>query len=156
MKKDTLTGVYKKYFFNKQLQKVILEKEDAVVVVIDIDNFKMINDTYGHQTGDTVLKEFSGLIQQNIRKEDIFARWGGEEFLLLLQHTTLENAMKKIERLRRTLERHTFSDIGKMTASFGVAWKEESDDLHSLLQRADKALYEAKKLGKNKVIFKKV
>ena len=156
MQRDSLTGAYKKYFFNKQLQKTILEKKDAVVVVIDIDNFKRINDTYGHQAGDTVLKEFSTLIQNNVRGEDIFARWGGEEFLLLLQHTTLENAMKKIERIRTMLETHAFSHVGQMTASFGVAWKEESDDLHSLLQRADKALYEAKKLGKNKVVFKKV
>lgn len=156
MQRDSLTGAYKKYFFNRQLQKAILEKEDSVVVVIDIDNFKMVNDTHGHQAGDTVLKEFATLIQNNIRGEDIFARWGGEEFLLLLQHTTLENAMKKIERLRNMLEAYSFSHVGQMTASFGVAWKEDSDDLHAILQRADKALYEAKKLGKNKVVFKKL
>jgi len=156
IQKDTLTGAYKKHFFNRRLGKIIHNHEEAVIVVIDIDDFKHVNDTFGHQSGDTVLKEFTTLIEDNIRTEDLFARWGGEEFLLLLQNTTLENAMKKIERLRKVLEAFNFSYIGQLTASFGVAWKEESDDLHSLLQRADKALYEAKKLGKNKVVFKKV
>ncbi len=151
---DSLTGAYKKSYFNSKLRKIIQHNENAVLVVVDIDNFKMINDTYGHQTGDEVLREFATLIQQNIRSDDVFARWGGEEFLLLLQHTTLENAMRKVESLRVLVAEHSFKDIGHMTASFGVAWKEESDDLHSILQRADKALYEAKKAGKNCVVFK--
>jgi len=153
---DALTGVYKKPYFNIRLEKVIRDKEEAILVVVDIDNFKVINDTFGHQVGDDVLKEFASLVQNNIRSEDLFARWGGEEFLLLLQHTTLENALKKIESIRTHIEKHTFKHIGNMTSSFGVAYKEESDDIHSLLQRADKALYESKHNGKNRVEFKNI
>ena len=118
------------------------------MVVLDLDNFKSVNDTYGHQVGDDVLKEFVGLIQKNIRSDDVFARWGGEEFLLLLQHTNMENALKKIDRVRLLIDEHNFIHIEHLTASFGVAWKEENDDMHSLIQRADKALYESKRQWK--------
>jgi len=155
MQRDTLTGAYKKSFFTQSIEKIIANKEDAVVVVIDIDDFKNINDSFGHQVGDIVLKEFTSLVEKNIRDEDIFSRWGGEEFILLLQRTTLENAMKKVERLRQTIESYSFSNIGKMTASFGISLKGDTDDSHSLLQRADKALYKAKEKGKNCIVFKK-
>ena len=153
---DTLTGAYKKSYFNTHLEKLINNKEEGVLAVLDLDDFKDVNDTYGHQVGDDVLREFSSLILGNIRGDDIFARWGGEEFLLLLQHTNVENAMRKIESLRTLIDKYTFKHIGHMTSSFGVAKKEEVDDIHSLLQRADKALYEAKDSGKNRVIFKKI
>jgi len=146
-----------KSYFNTFLEKLIrAEEEDGVVVVLDIDDFKKVNDTYGHQAGDDVLKEFASLIQSSVRGDDLLARWGGEEFLLLLKHTNLENALKKVESLRERVEEHTFSHIGHMTSSFGVAWKEADDDIHSLLQRADKALYEAKNAGKNCVQFKNI
>ena len=153
---DTLTGAYRKTYFNKQLEEMIKNKKEGVVVVIDIDDFKNVNDTYGHLIGDDVLKEFATLIKNNIRGNDVFARWGGEEFLLLLQGTTHDYAMLKIEEIRKVVNNYLFTTIGHMTSSFGVAWKEESDDVHSLLQRADKALYEAKTSGKNKVVFKKL
>lgn len=153
--KDALTGVYKKKYFNSELQNVIDNHKDAVVVVIDIDDFKMVNDNYGHQVGDDVLKEFASLIKNNIRADDIFARWGGEEFLLLLKSSNSENALKKIEALRIIVDEYSFNHIGELTASFGVAKLETTDDLHRLLQRADKALYKAKNLGKNRVEFKK-
>ncbi len=156
MQIDSLTGVYKKSFFNKHLEKIIKEKESAVLVVIDIDDFKYVNDTYGHQVGDIVLREFSTLINQNIRGEDIFARWGGEEFLLLLQGTNSENAMKKVEKLRSLIDTYSFEHIGHMTASFGLTERYDDDDIHAILQRADKALYEAKDAGKNQVVFKKL
>jgi len=152
---DTLTGVYKKAYFNTYVEHMIRKNEEGVLVVLDIDNFKLINDTYGHQTGDHVLKEFAMLIHDNIRSDDVLARWGGDEFLLLLQHTSKEFAFKKLENLRILVSEHTFNEVGHLTASFGVAWKEENDDLHSLLQRADRAVYEAKKSGKNCVKFKK-
>ena len=152
---DTLTGVYKKSYFNKQLEKIITNNEECIVVVLDIDDFKRVNDSYGHQVGDDVLKEFAQLIQNSIRGNDIFARWGGEEFLLLFEHTNLVNALKKIENVRETIDKFIFSHIGHMTSSFGVAEKKETDDINSLLQRADRALYEAKDKGKNCVVFKK-
>jgi diguanylate cyclase (GGDEF)-like protein len=135
---------------------MIKNKKEGVVVVMDIDDFKKINDTHGHLIGDDALKEFAALINNNIRTNDVFARWGGEEFLLLLQGTTQEYAMLKVEEIRKVVHNYVFTTIGQMTSSFGVAWKEESDDVHSLLQRADKALYEAKTSGKNKVVFKKL
>lgn len=153
---DTLTGAYRKIYFNKQLEEMIKNKKEGTVVVIDIDDFKNVNDTHGHLIGDDVLKEFATLIKNNIRENDIFARWGGEEFLLLLEGTALKNTITKIEKLRKIIDNHTFDSIGNLTASFGIAKKEENDDLHSLLQRADKALYEAKTSGKNKLVFKKV
>ena len=121
---------------------------------MDLDNFKLVNDAHGHQIGDSVLQELVGLIQENVRGDDIFARWGGEEFLLLLKHTSIENALKKIEDLRVLLDAHQFNDIKHLTASFGVALLDTTDDLHSVLQRADNALYEAKARGKNQVVFK--
>ena len=153
---DTLTGAYRKTYFNKQLDEMIKNKKEGAVVVIDIDNFKNVNDTYGHLIGDDVLKEFATVIKNNIRGNDVFARWGGEEFLLLLQNSTFENVMVKTEELRKFIDKHTFKTIGDLTASFGIAKKEENDGIHSLLQRADKALYEAKTSGKNKVVFKKL
>lgn len=156
MQIDTLTGAYKKSYFNSHLEKVIRDKKEGMLVVLDIDDFKQINDTYGHQVGDQVLKEFAELIQNNIRSNDLFARWGGEEFLLLLEDTNPENAMIKVERLRELIDRHIFAEIGHMTVSIGMAKKEDSDDMHSLLFRSDKALYEAKDAGKNRVEFKKL
>ena len=156
MEIDSLTGVYKKSYFNKRLEKITRENESAILVVIDIDDFKNVNDTYGHQVGDVVLREFATLINQNIRGEDIFARWGGEEFLLLLQGTNIENAMKKIEKLRSLIDTYSFEHIAYMTASFGITERDEDDDIHTVLQRADKALYEAKDAGKNRLVFKKL
>jgi len=156
MQIDSLTGVYKKSYFNSHLERLIREKKEGVLVVLDIDDFKKVNDTYGHQIGDNILKEFATLIQNNIRGGDLFARWGGEEFLLLLEGINIENAMMKVEQLRKLVDTHNFKEVGHMTVSFGLAKNEESDDVHSLLFRADKALYEAKDAGKNRLQFKKL
>ena len=154
MQVDALTGAYTKNYFNRYVDKIIKNRGEAMLVVLDIDNFKKVNDSYGHQVGDVVLKEFALSIQNNIRADDTFSRWGGEEFLLLLKHTNIDNALKKVERLRLMISELSFSHKERLTASFGLAWIEENDDLHSLLQRADKGLYEAKKNGKNCIVFK--
>jgi diguanylate cyclase (GGDEF)-like protein len=151
---DPLTSAYKKDFFNKELEKLILLNEKGAVVVLDLDNFKNINDAYGYQVGDEVLKEFSLLIQENIRAEDIFARWGGEEFLLLLKHTNVEEAEIIAQKICNLIDNHLFKDIGHLTSSLGLACISEKDTLHSVLFRADKALYDAKKSGKNNVVVK--
>lgn len=156
MQFDTLTGAYKKSYFNKQLEKIIKDNETAVIVVLDLDNFKHVNDTYGHQVGDNILKEFVSVVQENVRGDDIFARWGGEEFLLLLRHANIDDALRKVESLRNILDTYDFKGVEDLTASFGVAQLDKTDDLHSVLQRADKALYEAKEDGKNRVVFKKI
>jgi diguanylate cyclase (GGDEF)-like protein len=158
MQLDPLTGVYRKKYFDFQLEELLRAKEDFALVVVDIDNFKAINDTYGHTVGDEVLKEFSLLLQKNIRKDDLVARWGGEEFLLALRMNNLEKAIDRIEALRQTIAEHAFTTVKQVTASFGVAWRNqcECDDTGSLLQRADKALYKAKNEGKTKVVWKKL
>jgi len=153
---DPLTGTYRKKYFISKLNEVLGKQEKCSVVVIDLDDFKIINDTYGHQVGDKVLVEFTKLIRNNIRDEDTFARWGGEEFLLLLERTSLKNVLKKIERLRSIIENHKFEDVGHLTSSFGVSFSEETDDRDTILLRADKALYEAKANGKNKIVFKEL
>lgn len=153
---DGLTGVYKKSYFNTQLERMLRDNEAFVLVVIDIDNFKVVNDTYGHQTGDSVLIEFSKLIQENIREYDLLARWGGEEFLLLFRHSNIENARKKVERIRQLIDENNFTEVGNVTASFGISLREENDDVQTLVKRADIALYDAKHSGKNRVVYKEL
>ena len=156
MQIDGLTGAYKKSYFNTHLERLTREQKEGVLVVLDIDNFKKVNDIYGHQTGDEILKEFAILIRNSIRENDLFARWGGEEFLLLLEDTSIDNAMTRVEQLRHMVDAHTFKDVGHITVSFGLAKNEKGDDMHSLLYRADQALYEAKNAGKNRLQFKEL
>jgi len=155
---DPLTGVCRKKYFDLKLDELLKAKVNFTLVVVDIDDFKAINDTYGHTVGDVVLKEFSSLLKKSIRQNDLIARWGGEEFLLALKMDDLDKAMDRIEVLRKTIAEHVFKTVGQVTASFGVAWRNqcECDDAGSLLQRADKALYKAKSAGKNKVVLKKI
>ena len=155
---DTLTGVYRKKYFDLKLEQLLKEENNFALIVVDIDDFKAINDNYGHTIGDDVLKEFSSLLKKNIRQDDLIARWGGEEFLLALKIDDLQRAMDRTETLRKMIDEHAFKYIGHLTASFGLAWRGncDCDDANSLLQRADKALYKAKNNGKNKVILKKL
>jgi len=150
---DTLTGAYRKSYFNDVLEKVVKESEKCVLVILDLDDFKQVNDTYGHQVGDKVLQEFSALVKSKISKNDLFARWGGEEFLLLVEGGDLENTMTISEDIRQTIEKHSFSEIGCLTSSFGVASLKKGENVESLFFRADKALYKAKANGKNQIVF---
>jgi len=154
MHTDPLTGLYRKGYFNIQLEKLLGNNELVAIVVMDLDDFKKINDTYGHLVGDEILKGFADLIQANIRSYDLFARWGGEEFLLLLRHSTVENTIKKLDNIRKLIEVEEFNHIGHLTVSFGLTYTNYSDDVNSVLQRADEALYEAKSNGKNQVVYK--
>ena len=151
---DPLTGIYRKNYLNDLGQKILQNKEKFALVVLDLDDFKKINDTYGHQVGDKVLKEFVNLVKKQIRKEDIFARWGGEEFLLLMRNTTPQEVQHRIESIREQIDEYIFDVVEHITCSFGIACSKEDDDMDSLLYRADKALYEAKASGKNKVVIK--
>ena len=155
MELDGLTGVYRKSYFNAYFEKLMNENKEAILVVVDIDNFKNINDSFGHQVGDEVLREFATLIQNNIRSRDILARWGGEEFLILFEDSSLKDALRKINSIRELIEAHNFKIIGSLTASCGMTSRNKEDNCHSFLERADKALYQAKNNGKNRVEFKK-
>jgi len=127
-----------------------------LVVLADLDHFKGVNDTYGHDAGDSVLKRFSEILKANSRRSDICGRIGGEEFLSILTHTTLENAMVVIERIRSELEASKFDFAGSrvtVTASFGLASLEATEpaDFNRLVMQADVALYAAKRSGRNRI-----
>lgn len=120
------------------------------LVLFDIDDFKKVNDSLGHDAGDAVLTEFAGLLGSARRSSDQLGRWGGEEFILVAPGAGREEATALAERLRTVVEDHHFA-AGKLTASFGVAMFDEDDDLASLIKKADVNLYEAKTGGKNRV-----
>ncbi len=152
---DPLTKVYNRLKFDEILQTEIerAKRYNTIfsLIMFDIDDFKKINDTYGHQVGDFVLKEIATLVKKNIRATDFIARWGGEEFMVLAPHTNLTCAEKLAYKLKIVIENHDFK-IGKITASFGVTQYKEGDTPNSIIHRADEALYQAKKKGKNQVI----
>ncbi|HBM80380.1 MAG: GGDEF domain-containing protein [Clostridiales bacterium] len=153
---DPLTGIYNRLKFNEELKRNInLSKRynlNLSLLLLDIDDFKIVNDSYGHLKGDKILTEMTGLINDSIRETDIFARWGGEEFVILLPATPHNKALEFGERLKRLISEHEFSDIGHVTCSFGVVSLKKEDDMNSLLQRVDKLLYTAKERGKNCVV----
>jgi diguanylate cyclase (GGDEF)-like protein len=121
---------------------------------VDIDHFKLVNDTYGHPIGDLVLKELARILDDNIRTIDILGRYGGEEFVILLPETTPDSAYEIAERLRKTVAEHNFTpehlDLN-ITISIGVAFSTgESNGLIDLIKRADNAMYESKDAGRNR------
>lgn len=121
------------------------------LIMIDLDHFKAVNDTYGHIEGDNVLQAFAGLLRELIRTEDFAARWGGEEFAVILPHTACEAAVALAERIRVACRKHFFARNG-LTASFGVAQLQSGEDYDSLIRRADDAMYRAKNEGRNRVV----
>ncbi len=121
------------------------------VLLLDIDDFKIINDTFGHNAGDKVLVQFSSIIGHTIRESDIASRWGGEEFLVICPETTTEGAISLAEKIRYNIENNNFEEAGNITASIGVAGAQHGDNVKSLIFRADEALYSSKKAGKNRV-----
>ena len=155
---DPLTGIYNRKKFNDllflEVKRYHRKKQPFSVVILDIDHFKNVNDTFGHLVGDDVLIGLSSHILQHKRETDVFARWGGEEFVLLLFDTSKENAFVFLERLRKSIEEKVFPTVGGITCSFGVTQYKDNDTLDVLFERCDKALYEAKESGRNKVIVK--
>jgi len=153
---DELTQIDNRARFNILFEEAIensKEQQSSLsIVLLDIDNFKYINDHHGHIVGDNVLKLFTALILDNIRVEDSFSRWGGEEFVLLLSDTALKNAKDIAENLRVVIANYDFGIDKKLTCSFGVTVGNEGDTSESLFERVDKALYKAKNSGRNRVI----
>jgi two-component system cell cycle response regulator len=150
---DELTSLYNKAAFNKILSEQMLFNNDLSLIMYDIDYFKEINDTYGHLVGDEVLKELSSLVSQNIRKNDILARWGGEEFMILIPNEDKEEALNIANKLNEIISKHTFNTVGKLTCSFGVTQLKDLEDETELIKAVDKALYKAKWNGRNRVEF---
>ena len=157
---DRLTDIYNRQKIDEILEKICgysrRRKEEIGVIMFDIDHFKSVNDTYGHDTGDEVLKAIAKLIQKNIREDDIFGRWGGEEFLIILRHTSIENTFQKARLLRKAIEEMRYKKLPKVTASFGVTEVIPNDTPQALLKRVDLALYKAKSEGRNRVTLSSV
>jgi len=156
---DALTGVYNRYKFNElfdmEIKKARANKTPLSLIMFDIDRFKEINDIYGHQVGDKALVEIAQLALSNKSSNSIFARWGGEEFVILEPSCNLDMAAKNAEALRAAIEGSRFESVRRITVSFGVAEFEALDERSELLQKADEALYLAKRNGRNRVeIFK--
>ncbi len=157
---DALTGAYNRRYFYEISKKLLSftkrEKTPLSIAMIDIDKFKDVNDTYGHDIGDEVLKVLVSEIKENIRESDVFVRYGGEEFVLLLPNTDLEHALVITQKLRTIIESTRKVDGLKFTISIGVAaYIDLKDDIESLVKKSDKALYEAKNSGRNRVICSK-
>lgn len=154
--RDSLTGIYNKSKFNEELEKWIEYSKrygtTFSLIIFDFDDFKKINDTYGHSVGDKVLIETINLIKRTIRNTDILARWGGEEFVLLLPETERKQALALTERLRVLIANNSLGYIGYITCSFGLAMFREYDNNNTLLNLADKLLYKAKNSGKNNIV----
>jgi len=123
---------------------------DLSVIIADIDDFKQINDHFGHKMGDDVLKKVSMILKSSVRKVDYVGRFGGEEFLIVSPQTKLENAITLAERIRRIVEGIKIEGLNKsLTLSFGVSSFKKNEDLDKLVNEADEALYRAKRAGKN-------
>ncbi len=153
---DHLTSVYNRQKFNAELKKAFYSFQNYnrpfSAILLDIDDFKSINDRYGHLKGDKVLVEVSGKIDQAIRSTDILARWGGEEFIILLPDTQLEEAIEIAERLRNLILKSNFAGVA-IHCSFGAASLEPGETEEDFLNRVDGLLYEAKRKGKNQVSY---
>ncbi|TAL33898.1 MAG: GGDEF domain-containing protein [Spirochaetes bacterium] len=153
---DALTGVFNRKKFDDELSRWIMiayrYHGPFSLVLIDIDNFKKINDTHGHRAGDAVLTGIAMLVSTQIREIDLFARWGGEEFALLLPQTGRVQAAVLADRIRAVIEKHQFPRIGRVTCSFGITEYLPEDTAESLFIRVDGLLYTAKSNGKNCVV----
>ena len=153
---DQLTQIYNRHkidlLLKQQLSLAKRYSKHFSILFFDIDDFKAINDTYGHKTGDTVLRELASLVQSNIRESDLFGRWGGEEFLILCPESDQQEAAVLAEKLRRKIEQYHFSEVQHITCSFGVTQVGGDDTIESAIIRVDRLLYKAKSEGKNRVV----
>jgi diguanylate cyclase (GGDEF)-like protein len=153
---DKLTGLYNRYKFysvaQQELNRSKRHKHPFSLIIFDIDHFKKINDTYGHDVGDRVLKTVAKLVRKNVRKYDYVFRWGGEEFIILAPETDINGALKLAEKIRTIIASHHFAKIGHVTISAGIAQFVEDIDkgIDSIVKRADNALYLAKHEGRNR------
>ena len=156
---DPLTRTYNRRAYNAKIKQEMMGYQrygrPTALAIIDIDHFKKVNDSYGHRTGDGVLRVLSEVMKKEIREIDVLARYGGEEFALILPHTPYQYALEVAERIRQKVEDSRFTYKGKpfsITISIGVGTLKEDDNLGSYVERVDKALYRAKDRGRNQVV----
>ena len=155
--RDSLTGAFNRgmifKIMNAEYERYKRYKKSFSVVMIDLDHFKVVNDTYGHSAGDRVLVLSSAIINDNIRSTDFFGRYGGEEFIILLPETSANGAAVIAENLRDLIASNDFSPAESITISCGVAEiMDSAETLEDIISRADSNLYRAKKLGRNRVV----
>ncbi|MCI3944107.1 sensor domain-containing diguanylate cyclase [Pseudomonas syringae] len=152
---DTLTGLDNRRAAEHTLERMIstawISGNSFSLIICDIDHFKQVNDRYGHPAGDAALKSVASIFKHQIRTFDVAARWGGEEFLIMVPDSSLEQAVELADRIRKGIERLEIPETGSVTLSLGVAELGPGETAASLIQRADKALYQAKRLGRNRV-----
>jgi diguanylate cyclase (GGDEF)-like protein len=150
---DHLTGLFNRRYFEQQFnQESIRSKRNRSslsLILMDIDNFKMINDQYGHNVGDIILTQFSQILSDTTRQIDIVSRWGGEEFVILYPETSSQALLVAAQRLLEEINHYTFSHVGQVTASLGAVVLGDDEGFSSVINRADQCLYQAKNKGKN-------
>lgn len=148
---DPLTGLPNRLALSEHLEAQAHQIQGLYGVLLDLDHFKQINDRYGHAMGDEVLQEVGRRLRASLRKSDVLGRWGGEEFLIVMRGESQQDVLQALERLREDIAFWPFETVGAVSASFGVAEGHVGDSVNSLLERADRALYQAKRLGRNRV-----
>ncbi len=153
---DQLTRIYNRWELENKINEILsFYNEDntpACMIFMDIDHFKHVNDTYGHDVGDMVLRASVDIIKDNLEPQHIFGRWGGEEFIYVLPETKLDKALEFAEGLRTQIEQNNFTTVKHITMSFGVTEYIAGDTLDSFVKRADEGLYKAKESGRNRVV----
>jgi diguanylate cyclase (GGDEF)-like protein len=153
---DPLTGVNNRKYFRVFLEKItklsVSESKRLALMFVDVDHFKLINDRYGHDKGDEVLKTVAKMLTDNFRASDRVFRYGGEEFVVVINDTDFDKAMNLAQRLRQTIEKKVFFDTENITISAGVTLYEYGEDIDAFVNRADMAMYAAKKAGRNNVV----
>ena len=154
---DTLTGISNRRAFENTLHELISRasryNDSFSMVIFDVDNFKSLNDGYGHDIGDQVLIDLVGRIKEIVRDVDVLSRWGGEEFTILMPKTTQAGAIKMAERCRQAVSDEMFDEVGQVTISLGATCFQQNDNERQFFKRADDALYQAKSLGKDRVVW---
>jgi len=158
---DFLTELYNRRKFDNLIEYELKQikrynHRDFCIILADIDEFKYINDTYGHNIGDMILQDIARIIKVSLRSSDIACRWGGEEFALALSETNIEQAIIVAEKLRSSIESYQFTNDLRLTCSFGISQFHPNDDYLNMFKRADEALYKAKHSGKNKVAIEQI
>lgn len=149
---DHLTKLYSRSYLDEKIQRSLLDDKEGTFILIDIDDFKLINDTYGHQIGDEIIIQVANIVKENIRSSDVGSRWGGEELAIYLPKVPLSLGVTIAERLVKKVRNHSKPSV---TISCGVSyWNKQSEDTYNtIFKRADKALYIAKETGKDKVVI---
>jgi diguanylate cyclase (GGDEF)-like protein len=152
---DKLTNTFNRIkldlTLDKELEEANTKNYNFGIIIIDIDYFKQVNDTYGHQVGDTTLVSFANILREHKRDKDILGRWGGEEFIIISADSKLDEIFNLAQKLRVKVEEYNFPTIGNKTSSFGVSTYKKGETIESLINRADEALYKAKENGRNRV-----